>query len=365
MKKLYIAHVDDHLTWRGGQRQVIELIKGLNERHHRNVLICKATSELSKRARDAGINVVNLPLSSELDIVSALKIRQLIKRNKIDILHAHTSHAHTICLFAHLNIASCKLVVSRRVDFHLHNFFSRHIKYGPLVNKIIAVSDAIKRILIEDGVDEERIVTIRSGFVQCYPYQFAHSVNIREKLGISADTVVIVTVAALAPHKAHHVLMKAVNLVRQKYPKVIFLCAGEGEMRPTLERMITSLQLQSSVKLLGFVEDIGSIFQSADIFALSSDEEGLCTSLLDAMYFGLPIIATSAGGIPELVQDGVNGLIVPVGDHTLFAEKLIHLIENPERRKVMGLRSSELLKENMVDRTIEKTEEVYYNLFEQ
>ena len=104
------------------------------------------------------------------------------------------------------------------------------------------------------------------------------------------------------------------------------------------------------------------MYRASDIFALSSEEEGLCTSILDAMYFGLPIVATSAGGIPELVHDGINGLIVPVNNYMLFAERLNVLIEDRDRRKTMGLRSSGILEQNTVQQTIEKTLSVYNEL---
>ena len=113
---------------------------------------------------------------------------------------------------------------------------------------------------------------------------------------------------------------------------------------------------------VGFVKNIGTVYRTTDIFALSSEEEGLCTSILDAMYFGLPIVATSAGGIPELVQDSINGFIVPVHDYMLFAERLYLLIEAPDRRNKMGLRSSDILKQNTIENTIIKTFDVYSEL---
>ncbi len=362
MKNLIIAHIDSHTSWRGGQKQVIELIKGLNKLGQKNVLFCKPSSEIAKRAEEIRIEVIKLPLKGEWDIISALKLRSFIKKEKVDIIHTHTSHAHTIAIIALLGIDTCKLVVSRRVDFHIHNYFSKKYKYGTFVNKIIAVSNAIKRILIEDGIDPELLVTIKSGFVQGEFERSDKNSSLRKQLGFSENTVVVSTVAALAPHKAHYVLLKAANVVLKKYPNVKFLFAGEGKMKSIITKDINSLGLGESVTLLGFVEDIGTVYRATDIFAISSEEEGLCTSVLDAMYFGLPIVATSAGGIPELVQDGINGFIVPVHDHLLFAERLNLLIETPDRRKKMGLRSSDILKQNTIENTIIKTFDVYSEL---
>jgi len=362
MKNLIIGHIDSHTSWRGGQKQVIELIKGLNKLGQRNILFCKPSSEIAERAEEIGLEVIKLPLRGEWDIISALKLRSFVKKEKVDIIHTHTSHAHTIAIISLLGIDTCKLIVSRRVDFRIHNYLSKKYKYGKRVNKIIAVSNAIKRILIEDGIDPELIVTIKSGFV---PGEFERSdknFNLRKQLGFSEDTIVVSTVAALAPHKAHYVLIKAAHAVLKKHPDVKFLFAGEGKMRSRIKKDISSLGLSESVILLGFIKDIGSVYRTTDIFALSSEEEGLCISILDAMYFGLPIVATSAGGIPELVQDGINGFIVPVHDYMLFAERLNSLIEQPDRRNKMGLRSSDILKQNTIENTIIKTFDVYCEL---
>ena len=362
MAELTIAHVDDKLTWRGGERQVLELIKGLAAVQIRNILVCRSQSEISRRAGELGIDVFHLPLAGEWDMVSAYRLRRFVQRERIGVVHAHTSHAHALSLFALLGLNGCRLVVSRRVDFHLHTWFSRCLKYGKAVDRIIAVSDAVRRVLIEDGVEPARITTVRDGFVSGEFDGAAESRDLRKGIGLPPDAVVVATVAALAPHKAHWVLLKAAHIVVKKHPRVRFLFAGEGEMRPEIERDIRNLGLEHSVVLLGFVKDVGQVYRAADIFAISSSEEGLCSSILDAMNFQLPFVATNAGGIPELVQDGVNGFIVPVNDYLSFAERLCALIENEELRKRMGARSVPVLERNSMNVTVEKTLDVYQEI---
>jgi len=359
MNEIKVVHIDTQDTWRGGQRQVIELIRRLTGRGVTNILACKPASEISRKAVELGIPVIHYPFHGEWDIVSAMKLRAYIKREKIQIVHVHSSHAHMIAIIALHKLRMCRLIVSRRVDFHIRSFFSRKYKYGAGVDKIIAVSDAIKRVLIEDGINPASIVTIRSGFVIENFAENSMTRDIRLELGIPRDATVIATVAALAPHKAHYTLIKAAYHVVKKYPDVIFLIAGEGEMRSQIERDIRSLDLQNSVKLLGFVDEVGAVYQAADIFAISSREEGLCSSLFDAMYFNLPIVATSAGGIPEIVMDNVNGFIVPVDDYISFANRLNYLIENVDERKKMGARSTMILKNNTIDQTVDTTLDVY------
>ena len=172
----------------------------------------------------------------------------------------------------------------------------------------------------------------------------------------------MVTVAALAPHKALHTLLKAAVRVVQQTPNIRFLIAGDGELHDTLQKHINNLGLNRNVTLLGFVNDIEKVFRAGDIFALSSREEGLCTSILDAMYFRLPIVSTNAGGIPEIVQHGINGLVGAVDEYTLFAENLLTLISDSARRKKMGERGRGLLDQFTIDRTIDETLAVYREL---
>ncbi len=358
-----IAHIDTQMTWRGGQRQVVELIKGLSRLGQSNFLICRPGSKLSERSEKEGISLYHVTMKGEWDISSVLSIRSFIKKNNVDILHAHTSHAHTLGVLALTGIKSCRLVVTRRVDFHVRNPLSRKLKYGSRVDRILTVSDAIRRILIEDGVDPKLLTTVRSGFA---PGNFSDNnttSDLRRELGILPETVVIVNVAALAPHKAHTDLLKAARYVKDSHPNVQFLIAGDGELRQNIENQIKHLSLENNVHMLGFVEDIESVFRAADIFAITSEEEGLCTSIMDAMFFGLPIVATSAGGIPEIVHDQQNGYIVPVHDYMSFGERLNTLIDSPERRKKMGEKAKTVVNENTVAKTIEQTLAVYHDLF--
>ncbi len=354
-----IAHIDTQMSWRGGERQALELIKGLNNRGVENILVCKPGSEIGVRAAKVGINVVYMPLRGEWDVFSAMQLHNMLKHEKISLVHAHTSHAHTLAWFAVHGLDNCRLIVSRRVDFHIKSYFSKTFKYGPHVDRILTVSDAIRRVLIEDGIEESRVTTVRSGFVSGQFDDNADVRDLRAELGISKDAVVIVNVAALAPHKSQTDLLKAAAIVVQKHPDVRFLIAGEGELRKTLEKNSNSLGLGDSVIFLGFIKDIEAVFKAADIFAMSSSEEGLGTSILDAMYFNLPIVTTNAGGIPEIVLDGINGLIVPVADFEQLADKVCQLIEDPARREKMGKRSADILHDNTIDNTIDKTLGVY------
>ncbi|MFA6471966.1 MAG: glycosyltransferase [Candidatus Latescibacterota bacterium] len=359
MDALTIFHINTQTSWGGGENQTLELIRGLSDLGHHNVLFCRSSSALAEHAEKNGISSIHLPFRGEFDLYSALRLRAWVKRQKVDIVHAHEAHAHSVALLALLGLDFPRLVVSRRVAFPLRSWFSRKIKYSFGVKKIIAVSDAIRNILIADGIDPRRIVTIRDGVA---PWLLENSLKIadsKKAFGLTDKQMVISTVASLTSNKGHLSLLKAATGVVKKHPEVIFLFAGEGENRPKIEKEIHTHGLEKNVRLLGFQTDVASVYRASDIYTVPSREEGLCSSIQEAMCFGLPIVATRTGGIPELVHHGDNGFLVPVDNDEALAECLLDLIENRENRQKMGEQSALLAKENQIGYTVEKTLAVY------
>ncbi|MDP2982544.1 MAG: glycosyltransferase [Candidatus Latescibacter sp.] len=361
---LKILHINSQTSWGGGESQTLALVRGLMECGQENILFCKSSGELALRAGKTGIPAVHLPFRGEFDIYSALRLRAYVKRRGVNIVHAHEAHAHTTAFLALLGLDSCRLVVSRRVAFPLRSRFSRKIKYSNVVKKIIAVSDAVRNSLIAEGIEPERIVVIRDGFSPVNLEMSGTIAEPRQAFGLTGEQVVISTVGSLTSNKAHLVLLHAAHILVKKHPEAIFLFAGEGEMRPRIESEIRRLRLEKHVRLLGFREDIATVYRASDIYAVSSREEGLCSSILEAMYFRLPVAATNTGGIPELVRHGVNGYLSPVNDPETLAEYLLTLIENPEKRREMGEQSAVLAEQNRMENTVEKTLAVYRSLLE-
>jgi len=171
---------------------------------------------------------------------------------------------------------------------------------------------------------------------------------------------VVGNVAALVPHKGQRHLVEAARLVIQEMPDVRFVILGEGELREPLERQVHEHHLQKHVLLPGFRTDVIGCIKGFDLFAMSSVTEGLGTSLLDAMACARPIVATSAGGIPEIVEDGVNGLLVPPRDHAALADAIVRMLKDPARRQRMGDAGlARVTARFTVDRMVEQTAEVY------
>lgn len=348
-----ILHLNTALTWRGGERQSLYLAEGLAKRKIPQIIVGQPDSELEKRC--AEFNFVPLSMRGEWDYRAVRGLIQIIKDNNIQLIHAHTARAHAIALIAKYFYNKFKLVVSRRVDFHVNKNFLSLKKYtSGHVDLFITVSNKIKEILIEDGVDSEKIITIYSGID---PERFNKKVStraIKKEFSFPPKTIIIGNIAALVDHKDQATLIKAISLLPSTV-KCKTLIIGEGELEDELKQLVEDLDIKDRVIFTGFRNDIHEILQFIDIFALTSKEEGLGTSILDAMFNELPLVVTNGGGIPEMVEHDKGGLVADVRDIIKISEYLQILIKNSKLRKKLGTYNSEAVKRFFIETTIQKT----------
>lgn len=357
---MFAIHVDTQRAWRGGQRQVLLTVLGLRERGHRALLIAHPEGELAQRASE-GHDLVRMAPRTEVDLHAGWKLSRIIKQLRPDILHAHDPHAVAVSALALSFMTSGKcpgLIASRRVAFHLKgNAFSRW-KYHQ-VDCFVAASDAIRQMLIGDGIDGDRVVTIYEG-IDLHRIDAEPPANIHAEFWLPTHAPIVGAVAALTQEKGHKYLIDAAALVVREVPDARFVMLGEGELRPALERQVKELHLDKHVLLPGFRADVLSLIKGFDLFVMSSLAEGLGTSLLDAMAAGKATIASNTGGIPEAVSNGETGLLVPPRDHQALAHAIVELLKNPERRTRMGNAGLERVKRMFsAERMVEQTIEVY------
>jgi glycosyltransferase involved in cell wall biosynthesis len=220
------------------------------------------------------------------------------------------------------------------VDFHLRGSSLSRWKYRQ-VDCFICASDAIRRMLVGDGVPEDRAVTVHEG-IDLGHVEAAPAANLHEELWLPHHAPIVGNVAALVPHKGQRHLIESAMKVLPQVPDARFIIAGEGELRPALERQIKEHHLEKHVLLAGFRPDVLSLHKAFDIFVMSSVTEGLGTSLIDAMACGKPVVATTAGGIPEVVVDGETGILVAPRDHEAMARAIVLLLKDEGLRRRMG-----------------------------
>jgi glycosyltransferase involved in cell wall biosynthesis len=362
---MFSLHIDTARTWRGGQNQVLLTVNGLREIGHRAALVAHPDGELRRRA-DEGLDLIPIAPRMEMDLTAAWRLSRVVRRLRPDVLHAHDPHGVALAALAlsmgagatSRRTRSPALVASRRVDFRLKtNSFSRW-KYRQ-VDLFIAASEAIRHLLLTDGVGPDRVVTVHEG-IDLDHVRAAPPVNLHETFFLPHHAPVVGNVAALVPHKGHRYLIEAAHLVVQKIPDVRFLILGEGELREHLERQVHEHRLQKHVLLPGFRTDVLGCLKSFDVFAMSSVTEGLGTSILDAMACGKPVVATRAGGIPEIVDPGVTGTLVQTRDARALADAIIDLLHDAELRRRFGAAGLERVRRRFtVERMVSGTVSAY------
>jgi glycosyltransferase involved in cell wall biosynthesis len=354
-----VLHVDSAAGWRGGQNQVLLTAQGMAARGHRVMLACRSGGALESRARDQGLDVRGLPLRGDLSLRAAAGLAGILRRARPDVVQLHDPHAVAVGLMAARAAAPVAIVATRRVDFPLRGPLSRW-KYRSC-RGVIAVSRKISAVLREDGIPAERLRVVYEG-VPDRPAQPGGRQALAE-LGVPEGCPVVGNVAALTAHKDHATLIEAAALVRRRVPEARFVCAGEGELRPRLEALCRERGLLDRWVFAGFRHDLDRLIPAFTVFSLSSHMEGLGTSLLDAMAFGRPVVATAAGGIPEAVEDGVTGRVVPVRDPAALAGALVEVLGDPERARAMGDAGRRRFEERFTaDRMVDETLATYDSL---
>jgi glycosyltransferase involved in cell wall biosynthesis len=348
-----VLHVDTERAWRGGERQVVWLARELARRGHGSIVAARTNEPLAARAEDDGLDVVMCNPKNEMDPVAAWKLRRVIRERGITVVHAHTAHAVAVAGIATLG-TSVPLVVSRRVDFRLRDNIGTRWKYGR-ATAIIAISDAVARVLEECGIQRSRIFVVADG-VDMHRAVQPMSRERLKSLGVPTTGPLIVQVAQLVGHKDPVNFVRAIAALRSIVPDAQALMVGEGPLRFDVEREIEQLELHDLVHLAGYRTDADEILAAANVATLSSREEGMGSVLLDALAFGLPIAATAAGGIPEVIVNEQSGLLAPPADPVALGNAIGRLINDPAlAMRLAGnarRRAEDFSVERMTDRTV-------------
>ena len=354
-----ILHVDSARSWRGGQNQVLLTAAGMAARGHAVALACRKDGVLARRASAEGgstVRVRALRFAGDLSPLGLFGLVGLLREMRPEVVHAHDPHALASALLAARLLRGPRVLASRRVDFALHGPLSRR-KYRACA-RVIAASRAIARVLEADGLPPDLLRVVHEGVADRPPR--AGGREALADLGVPLDAPVVGNVAALVDHKDHPTLLAAASRVVSRRPDVRFVIVGEGERGEALRALARVTGLDTHVVWAGFRDDLDALIPAFSIFCLSSHLEGLGTSLLDAMAFRRPVVATAAGGIVEAVDDGVTGRLVPPRDPEALAAALLELLDDPDRAAQMGLCGRRRFEERFTaDRMVAETLAVY------
>ena len=337
-------HVDTERTWRGGEQQALYLATGLRSRGHLAEVVGHPGCEFAQRARRAGLTVHEQPLRGELNPAAILRIARLLRAGRFQIVHAHTSHAHTLSALAAALVPGARCVVSRRVDFAVNKgaLHINRLKYRILVHRYVAISACVRQALIDGGVPPEIIRVVPSG-VDISRLDQADPEPLRAEFGLEQHTQVVGAVAHFAWHKGLEVLIDAIPAILEVRPQTRFLLVGDGELTEELKARARARAPASAVIFPGFRTDAPSFLALFDVVATPSVMEGLNTTNLDALALGRPVVASRIGGIPEAVIDRQTGLLVPPRDADALAHAILELLQDRELASRLGAAGRRLI----------------------
>lgn len=358
---LTILHTESSSGWGGQENRTVHEGVGLKRLGDRVIVLCRPEARIKVKAEAAGLEVRTHALRSSFDIGAVRFVMNLIKKEKVDVVSTHSGKDSLICSVAARLSRRRPVIVRTR---HLALPITSKTSYSILPHKVVTVSEYVRKYLVEDrGIDRNKVVSIPTGIdlTRFDPENVRDT--LREDLGIDKGTPVVGTVAILRRKKGHHLLLDAIPGILKEVPGAIFVFAGEGPQRHNIEAKIKELNLDRHVFILGLRGDVPAVIAGFDLFVLPTLQEALGTSIIEASAMGKAVVATRIGGIPEVVDDNVTGMLVEPENPRALAAAVIKLLKNEKLRKSMGEAGRKLVeREYSTERMVERMHDLYNRL---
>lgn len=369
MRKIRVLHAVEDLKVGGLESVLSNIVLNLNKKlFNVDVIVLAGKGKIGDELEKNGVFLRLLNVSNYHRPSSLNKILRTLRTGKYDIVHTHGYFASTSVRTAAF-LARVPVILS-----HVHN---THVTYAPrhlrmeralsyITDIIYCCSNAVREFVIKsEKIQTKKIRVLYNGTrepVQKEPTKIPHL-----PVSINSSDKIIINVARLVKQKGHEILIEAASKVIMIQPNTIFLIAGDGPLKGQLEKQINKLKLDGNVFLLGERRDVWSLLNIADIFALpTSGWEGLGLSLVEAMAMGLPLVGSRLGGIPEVIENGLNGILVAPKDSDQLANALIKLLDNEILAKKMGKTGVRLYREKFsLEHMIKTLEEDYLALIKE
>jgi len=362
---LKVVHIDTGMEMRGGQEQMLRLARKLRERGCEQLLVCPEGSAIERRASQESFRIFALPSHDIAHAHGILQLRERLRAERFDILHAHDGRGHTLGWLATLGMPIPRLA-TRRVIFLPSPLATRLLRYEVSCHAIIAISQSIQQLLVSSGVPESKIEVIPDGIEVPLelPGPEARS-RVRAGWGFSAAEFAVGHVGAFTPEKGQDVAMEAIALSAVKLPQARLLLAGAGPTQASLEKLAERNRVRDRVRLPGYIENLTEFFAGLDLFIMPSRAEGLGSSVLLAMAHGLAVVASRVGGLPEIVQEGETGWLVPPASPAALAEAIATAASDRVRLTQLGANARARARQFSTDIMVNRTQALYERVLAQ
>jgi glycosyltransferase involved in cell wall biosynthesis len=374
-RRIRVVTVIDILGTQGGaERLAVQIATGLDPERFESTLcasrwplppfLADNAEQAREQLADAGVRFLPLGRRGKLDVWVWARLARYLRRERVDVVHSHKFGSNVWGTLTG-RLAGVPVVLAHEHTWSYEGEPLRRLLDRELIargaDRFIAVSrEDRRRMTSVERIDPSRTMFIPNGVNALAP---PNGRDVRAELGIAPGVPVIGTVCVMRPQKALHVLLRAVADLLPRRPALQVLIAGSGPERDSLERLAGELRVADSVRFLGPRADVPNVLRALDVAVSSSDFEGSPLAVMEYMDAARPIVATSVGGVPDLIEPGEHGLLVPRGDHAALARAVDELLDDPERRRSMGERARERrVSEFSVEVLVHRLEDLYVEL---
>ena len=357
---LRVLHVETGRHLYGGALQVRYLLEGLAARDVSNILVCPEGAAIAEAVRPYCETVHEVSMTGDLDLGFVGRLRRVIRGARPDLVHLHSRRGADVLGGLAARREGVPAVLSRRVDNPEPAMWAR-LKYR-LFTRVITISEAIRQVLLAEGVPEEKLVCVPSA-VDVADYEAPCDRDwFRSTFNLDPKDRAVGVIAQLIVRKGHRHLLTAAPAILAACPDTRIGLFGQGPLEDELRSRIRDMGLEGRVELVGFRDDLPRILPCLDLVVHPADMEGLGVSLLQAAAAGVPLVGSRAGGLPEIIREE-NGVLVPPADPDALAQAVIGLLKDPERARRMGEAGRALVRERFsIDAMVEGNLGVYREL---
>ena len=303
-------------------------------------LFCPSGRPFVDYAAERGLSAITWKTHGKLDPVTVIRLARLMKSRNIDVIHTHLSTASLLGAFA-------ATLAGKRSVAHVHGLNSATCFRRS--SAVIAVSEAVKRHLVGQGLPERKIHVVHNG-VDISRFEPQNKTEAKCKFGYDADKQLFGVFGRLSSEKGQRVAIEAMFLVARECPNAELILAGEGKDADELHEAAKALGIADNVCFAGFVPDVRGLMSACDAIVVPSLREGFGLAAVEAMALGRPVVASLTGGLDEIVVRGETGFLVPPNDSQAVAESLFELIDNPALAQSMGERGRAVAREHFDSR---------------
>ncbi|MCC6139908.1 MAG: glycosyltransferase family 4 protein [Nitrospira sp.] len=365
---IVVAELAGSASYGGGERYLELLCERLDPARFRPILICPEPGSFVGRMQARGMDARVVHLEPLLNPFALMRLVRVLSSERVTILQTHGARANFYGRVAGW-LAGVPVVISTVhnsiADYEVNRLkrwiYSTALRVTlPWVKRIICVSDAVRRDVLQDDPAAAGLTeTVHNGVDRRMFQKPADRTKVRREFGLT-DGPLLVTVARLTQPKGHCDLIESLALLREQWPQLQCVCVGDGELRQSLEELAAARGLSSMCRFVGSRDDVMDFYAAADLVVLPSHSEGFPFVILEALAMGKPVIATRVNGVPEVIEHLETGFLVKPRDAAGLAGAIRFLLDNPERARQLGRAGRTAVHERFtVDRMVEKTVAVF------